>query len=84
MSLFFIFFSYNYGVKVEYLINRAAAGGGGGVEIKWNGHEYVWFLPYLIFQKNDLEPSILLLLSGRRPRTRKRGRTPQPTGPTRD
>lgn len=25
-----------------------------------------------------------LLLSGRQPRTRKRGRTPQPTGPTRD
>lgn len=31
----------------------------GGVEIKLNGHKYVWFfLPDLSFQKNDLEPSI--------------------------
>ena len=36
----------------------------------------VFFLPYLSFQKNDLEPLIFLLLSGRRPRTRKRGCTP--------
>lgn len=29
-------------------------GGGRGVEIKWNGHEYIWFfLLYLSFQKND-------------------------------
>lgn len=50
----------------------------GGVEIKRNGHEYgcFFFLPYLSFQKNDLEPLIFLLLSGRRPRTRKRGCTP--------
>ena len=48
---------------------RSFIGGAGG--LKLNRMDMITFF-------------FFLLLSGRQPRTRKRGRTPQPTGPTRD